>query len=143
MKTITGSVAILVTKDNEFLLQLRDDSPLIDNPGKIGLFGGSVENNESFEACIKRELNEELELDISKHPLQHFRTIKFTDEYKEAPCKKHIAVYVVSNIDPSTLTLHEGQEIITLAFSNDFSNPAISSTARQVLEKYRTSTIEQ
>jgi|GEM_PF-877693 8-oxo-dGTP pyrophosphatase MutT (NUDIX family) len=141
MKTITGSAAILITNNNELVLQLRDSNPLIDNPKKIGLFGGAIEVNESFEDCIKRELIEELELDISKHTHQHFRTLKFTTEHKGIPCKKHIAIYVVTNVVPELLTLHEGQEIITLSFSDDFSNPAISPTARQVLEKYRNSTM--
>jgi len=141
MQTITGSLAIILTTDNTFLLQLRENIPTIDEPGKIGLFGGSAKEGETFDECIKRELIEELELDITKYSHNHFRTIKFQSVYKDAPCKKNIALYVVKGVTLEKIQLHEGKEIISLAFSNDFSNPAISSTARQVLEKYRTSTM--
>ena len=42
------------------LLQLRDDNPEIQNPGKIRLFGGAREGSESFLDCIVREIHEEL-----------------------------------------------------------------------------------
>lgn len=49
----------------EVLLQQRDQTPGIAYPGCWTMFGGAVEDDDpSFEAAIKRELQEELALDI-------------------------------------------------------------------------------
>jgi 8-oxo-dGTP diphosphatase len=55
-----GANAILFDTNGQLLLQLRDDVPHIRDPGKIGLFGGRREGNESFLDCIVREIHEEI-----------------------------------------------------------------------------------
>ena len=55
-----SAAAILLDKGGRLLLQLRDNNPQIQNPGKIGLFGGAREGSESFLDCIVREIHEEL-----------------------------------------------------------------------------------
>ena len=55
-----GASAILFDTDGRLLLQLRDDVPHIRDPGKLGLFGGGREGNESFLDCIVREVHEEI-----------------------------------------------------------------------------------
>ncbi|HVI52967.1 MAG TPA: NUDIX domain-containing protein [Candidatus Sulfotelmatobacter sp.] len=52
--------AVIVTEDQRFLLQLRDDKPGILLPGHWSCFGGHVESGEAFEAAMRRELMEEL-----------------------------------------------------------------------------------
>lgn len=56
---ISVAVAILVQK-GQYLLQLRDEIPTIVYPGVWGLFGGHLENGETPEAGIERELWEEI-----------------------------------------------------------------------------------
>jgi 8-oxo-dGTP pyrophosphatase MutT (NUDIX family) len=51
--------AILVDTFERLLLQRRDDIPGILFPGKIGLFGGHREGNETFLECVVREIYEE------------------------------------------------------------------------------------
>jgi len=53
-------VAILVTPDERYLVQLRDDKPGIFFPGFWGGFGGAVEAGETTEQAVIRELQEEL-----------------------------------------------------------------------------------
>ena len=55
--------AILWTDDGRVLLQQRDDRPDLRYPGYWTLFGGQVEEGESPDQAIVRELIEELGLD--------------------------------------------------------------------------------
>jgi 8-oxo-dGTP pyrophosphatase MutT (NUDIX family) len=64
-----GAAAVLIDTDGRFLMQLRDDKPGIVDPGKISLFGGRREGNESFRECIVREIHEELGCCV---PPEHF-----------------------------------------------------------------------
>lgn len=52
--------AILVSTDGRLLLQLRDNLPHIPDPGKVGLFGGHREGEETFLECVVREIHEEI-----------------------------------------------------------------------------------
>jgi 8-oxo-dGTP diphosphatase len=52
--------AVILDTQGQFLLQQRDDIPGIIHPGKISLFGGHREGDESFLQCAVREVHEEL-----------------------------------------------------------------------------------
>ena len=67
-----SAAAILLDTDGRLLLQLRDNVPHIQNPGKIGLFGGGREGNESFLDCVEREIHEEIGYDL---PAERFELI--------------------------------------------------------------------
>lgn len=56
------AAALLVDERGRYLMQRRDDRPDILNPGALGLFGGGIEEGESAEAAIRRELEEEIGL---------------------------------------------------------------------------------
>lgn len=59
-----AAVALIVLDDGRYLCQLRSQIPGIFYPDHWGLFGGAVEPGESPEAGLKRELQEELALEI-------------------------------------------------------------------------------
>ena len=59
---ITITAAILM-KDNRILIAQRKHSDKL--PGKWEFPGGKIEDNETPEECLKRELKEELNIDIS------------------------------------------------------------------------------
>jgi 8-oxo-dGTP pyrophosphatase MutT (NUDIX family) len=52
--------AIIYTPDGDYVMQLRDDLPAVTFRGMLGLFGGSRDPGEDFEAALRRELREEL-----------------------------------------------------------------------------------
>ena len=53
------AIAILY-REGKFLMQLRDDIPGIIYPGCWGFFGGHIEEGETPEVALKRELEEEI-----------------------------------------------------------------------------------
>ena len=57
---MTGAGIIILNSNNEVLLLLRDDNPEIPFPNMWDLPGGKVENGETPEMAIRREMNEEL-----------------------------------------------------------------------------------
>ncbi len=58
--------ALLVLEDGRYIMQLRDDIPDIWYPGHWGLFGGGVDAGEDDIAALRRELWEELELELGE-----------------------------------------------------------------------------
>jgi len=88
--------AIIHNKLGYILLQLRDEEP---EKGKWVLFGGSVEENETEEEAVRREIKEELCYDIKK--LRFFRRYNFGDV--EQP------IWIVEEpVTLNDLTLKEG-----------------------------------
>jgi 8-oxo-dGTP diphosphatase len=54
------AAAVIFDTSERLLFQLRDNKPNILCPGRIGLFGGHREGNETFLECVVREIHEEL-----------------------------------------------------------------------------------
>lgn len=73
--------AIIVVDDAGYLLQHRDEKPSIFFPGRWGCFGGAVEPDESDEAALVRELDEELSLELSDFTATYFTNFDFDFGY--------------------------------------------------------------
>jgi 8-oxo-dGTP pyrophosphatase MutT (NUDIX family) len=58
------AIAILY-QENKFLMQLRDNIPSILYPGYWALFGGHIEEGESPDIAVKREILEEIGYDFA------------------------------------------------------------------------------
>lgn len=58
-------VLALLTVRGRYALQLRDDRPDIAAAGRWGLFGGRVDGDEVPSAAVRREVHEELALDVA------------------------------------------------------------------------------
>ena len=75
--------AVIFDTSGRLLLQLRDNIPGILYPGKITLFGGHREGDETFLECVVREIHEELSFYI---PPERFEPIaQRTGPDKEVP----------------------------------------------------------
>ncbi|MCB1189594.1 MAG: NUDIX domain-containing protein [Flavobacteriales bacterium] len=97
----TVSIIIENEKD-EILLQLRDDKPSIPFPNTWVLPGGKIENEEYPEQAIKREMKEEIELEIDD--------VKLIKVYEYLDSKDYV-YYIRMNLDLQKTVLHEGQKI--------------------------------
>jgi 8-oxo-dGTP diphosphatase len=102
-----GAAAILITTDFRLLLQLRDDLPQVFDPGKIGLFGGQREGDESFLECVVREVHEEISLYL---PPERFELIGsyFGPDQWTPNGTRHSEIFVAYDVPIDRLKITEG-----------------------------------
>lgn len=99
--------AILLNDAGEVLLQQRDDTPGLRYAGQWTLFGGAVEAGETFDEAIRRELVEELALEL---PLTLWLEYQCPARTVRGEVETYNHVYVGRMTQPlETLTLYEGQ----------------------------------
>ena len=97
-----GSSIIFINDNRQVLLFLRDNIPTIPFPNMWDVPGGHVEPGEMPDACIVREMKEEMELELKHFSL--FSIVDFQDRIEYTFWKK-------SNLDIDRITLHEGQRL--------------------------------
>ncbi len=102
MREPPGADIIIINSQQKVLLVLRDNKSSIPFPNTWALLGGFIEENESPEATIRRELVEEMELQLGE--------IKFFKSYFWQECDEHI-FWTRLDLDISQITLHEGQKL--------------------------------
>jgi 8-oxo-dGTP pyrophosphatase MutT (NUDIX family) len=72
--------AIIHCGDGQYLLQHRDAIPTIFYPDRWGFFGGAIEPEESPNDALRRELDEELQLDLAACSVKFFGRFDFNVE---------------------------------------------------------------
>ncbi|MBU0986490.1 MAG: NUDIX hydrolase [Proteobacteria bacterium] len=97
-----GTSIIFVNDKKQVLLFLRDDKPGIPYPNMWDIPGGHVEEGESPEQCIVREMKEEMDLDLEEFQL--LSVMEFVDRIEYTFWKK-------LNLDIQNINLHEGQKL--------------------------------
>ena len=103
------SVAFIFNRDNQVLMQLRDNNPNIPCAGMWGPVGGNCEIGESPQNCCEREVYEETGYKVSK--------INFYNNYiipkdKKLNFEKHIVSIFWMNYDNEQIIhCYEGQQI--------------------------------
>jgi 8-oxo-dGTP pyrophosphatase MutT (NUDIX family) len=117
-----AAVAIIVVDNALYLMQLRDQVPNIFYPGHWGLFGGAIEANEDPTAALKRELEEELHLDIPD--CRYFTNFTFEWGQHGSICRQFYEVKI-SAPTLNKLTLHEGNEMRTFRASELLNLPKV------------------
>ncbi len=88
---------------NLYLMQLRDSKPNIIYPGHWGFFAGHWETGETAEAAMRRELQEELNLEP--------QNLNFIGSFIVEGNNRIHAYKCQLNNGLESLTLQEGQEI--------------------------------
>jgi 8-oxo-dGTP diphosphatase len=97
-----ASSILFENSDGKILLFLRDNKPTIPYPNKWDMLGGGVEENETFEEAITREMKEEIELDLKDFEI--FRIYNRPENIETVFYKK-------LDLDIDKVNLHEGQII--------------------------------
>ncbi|MCU7614742.1 NUDIX domain-containing protein [Chryseobacterium sp. GMJ5] len=77
---VAGAVAVVIRHQNEIYLTRRNQEP---KKGKLDLPGGFVDPKESAENTCKRELFEELKLEIDIPNLKYLTSLPNVYQYKE------------------------------------------------------------
>ena len=77
---VAGAVAVVIRYNDEIYLTRRNRDP---KKGKLDLAGGFVDPKESAEETCKRELFEELQLDIDISNLKYLTSLPNVYQYKE------------------------------------------------------------
>ena len=105
MDTHEGTSIIFVKLDNnesKVLLFLRDNIDSIPYPNCWDILGGHVENGETPEECIVREMKEEIEYDIGTPEL--FRIYRMNDRIE-------YTYWQPFNLEIEDIKLNEGQAL--------------------------------
>ncbi len=95
--------AIVIDTHGRLLLQQRDDFAGIASPEKIRLFGGDLEDDETFLQCVVREINEEIGCHIPPERFEYLCGQRTTarGEY-----------YVVRGVPAEAVTVTEGSLVL-------------------------------
>lgn len=97
-----GASILFVNPSREILLLLRDDRPDLLFPNKWDVPGGHVEADESPEACIIREMREEIEMEL-QHP-ELFHVYDMEDRVESV-------FWQQADLDAAALKVNEGQRL--------------------------------
>ena len=101
-----GTALIVQNAEGKILLQLRDGNPQIKYPNTWVLFGGGVEGRERPEDTIRREIAEEL--DIQLEDITLYKQFNYSDQDEE---HLQYIFYTKMDLDISTIVLREGADL--------------------------------
>jgi 8-oxo-dGTP diphosphatase len=104
---------LLFDRDRRLLIYLRDDKPEIPFPNHWDLFGGHLEEGETPEQALVREVKEELGIDLKAWDFFRRFDCAEGDAY---PNVKHI-YWAAIDISPRDLILFEGQRLRSIAMA--------------------------
>ena len=121
--------ALLVDTNGKLIAQQREDKPGITNPGMVSLFGGTSHEGESPIETLRRELQEELELEVNSRNLL-LQTVKCENGTNVA-----CSIYIVTGVDAEKLKLHEGAGFATGTPEELLSRP-VTSVTQQAIEAF-------
>ena len=106
--------ALLIDTHGRILLQQRDDVAGILHPGKVSLFGGHREEDETFLQCVVREVHEEIGYFVPAKRFEHLASLEDGEPDPEGGTV-HAEYYVARDIPIERLIITEGSLVVTPA----------------------------
>jgi 8-oxo-dGTP diphosphatase len=101
------AAAIVIDTTARLLLQQRDDIPNILYPGRIALFGGHLENDETFQDGVVREVHEEISYYIPPEQFEHVTSLVGPDPEVRG-CPLHAEFFVTREVRTERVKVTEG-----------------------------------
>jgi 8-oxo-dGTP diphosphatase len=99
--------AILIDSSGRYLLQQRDDVSGILLPGRVGLFGGHREGDETYLQCVVREIHEEISYFIPPEQFNYLAGYIGADPEVDGGTA-HAEFYVSRGVPVEQLVITEG-----------------------------------
>ena len=127
------TAAILVSTDGRLLFKLRDNLPGVSDPGKIGLFGGRREGDESFLDCVVREVHEEISRYLAPEQFE-FIGRYFGPDHVTPGGTRHCEVFVARDVPVDELTITEGRLIVASFDELEQIRDQLAPSSRYLLE---------
>lgn len=125
---------LLVTNSGKIIGQIRDNKSKIDNPGKIGTFGGAVEAGEQYRYAAWRELvKEETNLKVSENALELFMEDKTWRKLTKEWEIRHFYFVLIDDGILDSLEVYEGQGWTEIQGSDD---PRLIEHWRPVIQEF-------
>jgi glycerophosphoryl diester phosphodiesterase len=112
LEPMRSAMLLIVTKDGRLLLHHRDNRPEVVHPGCWAGFGGAVEDDETIEEALRREVQEEIGIEF-RAPILLTETVDV-----EGDGRLVSLFYVVADVDPGQIHLHEGAGLGVHALSD-------------------------
>lgn len=103
--------SIIIDTRGRFLLQQRDDIVGILYPGKVGLFGGHREGDETFLDCVVREIHEEISYFVPAEQFEHLASLVDRAVDAEGGSVRE-EVFIARGISVDKLVVTEGSLLV-------------------------------
>jgi 8-oxo-dGTP pyrophosphatase MutT (NUDIX family) len=125
---------LLETEDGRIIGQKRDDKPGIDNPGRVGTFGGTVEPGEDPQSAAWRELvQEETNLALDKSDLHLFLEDTAWRKLTQEEEARHFFFAPITDEQLDKLEVYEGQGWAEISGPDD---PLLIDLWRPIIKTY-------
>jgi len=123
---------LLITKNNEIIMQQRDDNSKTTDAGLITTFGGEVKANESREQALERVLEEELDIKLRGKHYSFWRNFYKTKSKYVQDCE--CSIFIAKDIVLEDLK-KEGKGYVLVTKAN-YKRLTLSTLALEIAEEY-------
>ena len=106
-----NSVGAIIYQGNRYLIQKRSKKKKIYFPQLYGVFGGGAEKNEKTLHAIKREILEELELNLSLDNMKYFLQISLNSRHFKIKRSRSYFSVKITKDQYKFINLREGQSL--------------------------------
>ncbi len=120
---------LLIDKNNNLLLQLRDNISEIKYPDCVGTFGGAIKDNETAEQAIVREVKEELGYNLKE--------FEFIGNFPFEGYNIFMFLKIDCELNADELRILEGKSIIKIDLNNpNLEKHKFAFNAKEIIKDY-------